>query len=230
VLNLFAIGDLHLGFTVEKPMDIFGDNWASHEKTIKENWESQIGPEDLVLIPGDISWGTRFEEAYEDLKWVDALPGTKIISKGNHDYWWQSLKKMQGRFRTIFFLHNNFYHYDDLAICGTRGWICPKDDDFEEHDLKIYEREGIRLRISLEEAKKAGFKKFLVMLHYPPTNDELAESIFTAIIKEYGVKTVIYGHLHAEGSRAYTMKGTFDGVTYHLVSADYIGFNPVKLL
>lgn len=228
-MGLFAIGDLHLGFSVEKPMDIFGDEWKSHENLVKKNWEEKITDEDTVLLPGDISWAMKFNEAYEDLKWIDELPGKKIILKGNHDYWWASLKKMNGIFESIDFLHNNFYVYEDIAICGTRGWVCPNDNEFTEHDEKMYKKEAIRLRISLDAAKEQGYKRFVVMMHYPAANDKVGESLYTEIIKEYKPEKVIYAHLHSSGAVDYTKKGIFDEIEYILVSSDYINFNPVKL-
>lgn len=210
-------------------MDVFGDNWKAHENQIRDNWVSLVSEDDWVLIPGDISWASKFEEALVDLEWVDALPGHKIMIKGNHDYWWQSLSKMAGKFRTIDFLHNNFHAVGDLAICGTRGWVCPNDSDFDAHDEKIYKREGIRLRLSLDQARKAGYSRFIMMLHYPPTNEKLEPSLFTDIAGEYGVEQVVYGHLHAYGAHDYKLKGERDGVMYHLTSADYIRFSPVEL-
>lgn len=208
-------------------MDIFGDNWKAHENQVKDNWISRITDEDVVLIPGDISWASKFEDARVDLDWVDALPGRKIMIKGNHDYWWQSLAKMKGVFKSIDFMHNNFFSIGDIAICGTRGWTCPNDTDFNEHDEKIYKREGLRLRYSLDQAVKAGFNRIYIMLHYPPTNDQLESSLFTQIAEEYGVEKVIYGHIHSYGAREYKLKGEYNGIEYLLTSADYIRFTPI---
>ena len=228
-MKIFAIGDLHLGFGVEKPMDIFGDNWKAHENQIKENWTNLIAEDDVVLIPGDVSWASKFEDARVDLEWIDMLPGRKIIVKGNHDYWWQSLSKMKGVYKTMDFIHNNFFSVGDIAICGTRGWSCPNETDFDKNDEKIYKREGLRLRHSLDLAVKAGFKRIYVMLHYPPTNDQLEPSLFTEIVEEYGVTKVIYGHLHSYGARDYKLKGEHNGIEYLLTSADYIRFTPVLI-
>ena len=228
-MSLYAIGDLHLGFKVEKPMDIFGDNWIAHENLIKKNWLEKITEHDTVLLPGDISWATKFEDARIDLSWVDELPGKKIISKGNHDYWWLSLKKMKDQFDSISFLQNNYYIYEDYAICGTRGWVCPNDNVFTEHDEKIYKREALRLKLSLDQAKAAGYSKFIVMLHYPPTNDQLQPSLFTEIVEEYKVEKVIYGHLHSYGAHDYKYKGIINNIEYILTSVDYIKFDPIKI-
>jgi predicted phosphohydrolase len=229
-LKIFAIGDLHLGFAVEKPMDIFGDNWIAHENTIKKNWMKTVSDDDLVLIPGDISWASHFSDAKVDLDWIDALPGRKILSKGNHDYWWQSMAKMTGKFKTIDFLHNNYYGVGEIAICGTRGWVCPNDVEFTEQDEKIYKREAIRLRLSLESAVKAEYERFIVMLHYPPTNDKMLTSLFTDIIKEYGVEKVVFGHLHSFGANEYTFKGMHYGTEYLLTSADYLKFSLIEII
>ena len=229
-MALYAIGDLHLSFSEDKPMDIFGENWANYEKKIKENWEKKIKNEDVVLIPGDISWAIKFEKAFIDLEWIDNLPGRKIMIKGNHDYWWTSLKKMNNKFKTLEFLHNNFYTYYDYAICGTRAWNSPSEINFTEKDLKIYNRELIRLKLSLDSAKKSGFNKFIVMIHYPPTNDLKERSGFMEIFEEYNVEKVVYGHLHTKSSFFSSIQGIVNGVEYILTSSDYIEFNPKKVL
>lgn len=228
-MKIFAIGDLHLGFAVKKPMDIFGDNWKAHENVVKENWEAVVKEDDYVLIPGDISWATKFDDAKVDLDWIEDLPGKKILLKGNHDYWWQSIAKMQNVFKSITFLYNDFFPIGDIAICGTRGWICPNDSEFSDHDEKIYKREGLRLRLSLDKAKAAGFKRFYVMLHYPPTNDRIEDSIFTEIVEQYHVEKVIYGHIHSFGAREYQLKGNRKDTEYILTSADYINFKLVEI-
>lgn len=229
-MALYTISDLHLGFNVEKPMDIFGDKWKNHCDKIKENWLSKITDDDMVLIAGDISWSLKEEDSKYDLDWIDELPGKKIISKGNHDYWWNSISKLNSMYENTKFLQNNFYVYEDYAICGTRGWICPGSDKFTTKDEKIYKREIIRLKLSLDAAKKQGFKKIIVMLHYPPTNEKFQKSDLVNIIEEYGVEKVIYGHLHGPVLQGKLLNGVWDGVEYILTSADYIDFNPKRLL
>jgi len=221
---------LHLGFNVEKPMDIFGDRWKNHSDNIKENWLSKITEEDMVLIAGDISWSLKEQDSKYDLDWINELPGKKIISKGNHDYWWGSIAKLNSRYENTKFLQNNFYVYENYAICGTRGWICPGGDKYSSKDEKIYSREQIRLRLSLDSAKRKGFEKIIVMLHYPPTNENFEESEFTKIIKEYKVEKVIYGHLHGPVLCRKLLNGYFDEVEYILTSADYLDFNPKRIL
>lgn len=228
-MALYAISDLHLALSGDKPMDIFGEHWSKHDEKIKENWISKIKEEDTVLIAGDISWAMKSDESEEDLKWIESLPGRKIISKGNHDYWWGSISKLNSMFSNTKFLQNNFYEYGDYAICGTRGWICPGGDKFTAHDEKIYNRESIRLKLSLDEAKKKGFSKFIVMLHYPPTNERFEESEFTKICSEYRVEKVVYGHLHGKCLNR-VLEGEFNGVNYIMTSADFLDFNPKKIM
>ncbi|MBM7833105.1 metallophosphoesterase [Clostridium sardiniense] len=224
-MALYAISDLHLALSGDKPMDIFGEHWSKHDEKIKENWLSKINEDDTVLIAGDISWAMKSGESEADLNWIESLPGKKIISKGNHDYWWGSISKLNSMFEKTKFLQNNFYEYGEYAICGTRGWICPGTDRFTSHDEKIYSREGIRLRLSLDEAKKKGFTKFIVMLHYPPTNEKFMPSQFTEICTEYGVEKVIYGHLHGNCLNR-VLEGEFEGVEYIMTAADFLDFDP----
>lgn len=224
-MALYAISDLHLAFKGDKPMDIFGEKWSRHDEKIKENWLEKIKEEDTVLIAGDISWAMKAEDSRMDLEWIDALPGKKIISKGNHDYWWGSITKLNSMFEKTKFLQNNFYEYGEYAICGTRGWLCPGTYIFEEKDNKIYSRELIRLRLSLDAAKKAGFNKFIVMIHYPPTNEKFEKSGFVSIFEEYGVEKVIYGHLHGNSLKK-VLNGVYDDIEYIMTAADFIDFDP----
>lgn len=228
-MSLFAISDLHLGINVDKPMDIFGDNWNNHDEKIKINWINNINEDDVVLIAGDISWSMNFDDGKKDLEWINALPGKKIILKGNHDYWWKSITKLNNYYDDMFFIQNNFSNYNNYAICGTRGWVCPGSNNFDSHDEKIYKRELIRLRLSLDSAVKAGYDKFIVMLHYPPTNDKFHPSGFTEIFKEYKVEKVIYGHLHGPFNFK-VLNNTLDGIEYVLTSCDFLNFTPQKII
>ncbi|AYE34916.1 metallophosphoesterase [Clostridium septicum] len=228
-MALYAISDLHLAFSTDKPMDIFGEKWYKHDEKIKKNWMDKVKEEDLVLIAGDISWSMKAEESKSDLDFIDSLPGKKIISKGNHDYWWQGITKLNKMYENTKFLQNNFYTYKDYAICGSRAWICPGTDRFTEKDKKIYERELIRLKLSLDSAKNSGYTKFIVMIHYPPTNEKHEDSAFTELFKEYGVDKVIYGHLHGP-SLGNVINGERDGVEYIMTSCDYINFDPKLIL
>jgi len=228
-MALWAISDLHLAINSDKPMDIFGDKWANHDEKIKENWLSKVAPCDTVLIAGDISWSMSMDDGIEDLEWIHKLPGTKILIKGNHDYWWSSITKLNSLYEDMDFIQNNFFSYKDVAICGTRGWNCPGSTRFSTHDEKIYDRELIRLRLSLDAAVKKGFTKIIVMLHYPPTNDKFEETELIKIVKEYNVARVIYGHLHGPSlNRLY--EGNIEGVEYIVTSCDYLNFDPLKIL
>ena len=228
-MALYAISDLHLAFTTDKPMDIFGAKWLKHDEKIKENWIKKITDEDTVLIAGDISWSMRSDESKVDLDWIDALPGKKIISKGNHDYWWGGISKLNRMYENTKFLQNNFYTYEDYASCGSRGWILEGSDRFTEKDKKIFDREIIRLKLSLDKAKEAGYENIVVMIHYPPMNEKRENSAFTNLFKEYGVKKVIYGHLHGP-SLANVLNGEHEGIEYLMTSCDFLDFDPKKIL
>jgi len=229
-MAIYAIGDLHLSGHSDKPMDIFGDQWSEHANKIKNNWFNNVTNEDVVLIPGDISWAMNLEEAMIDLQWIADLPGQKYLIRGNHDYWWTSITKLNALFDSMGFVQNNFFAYKQYAICGTRGWNCPNHFKFTDHDEKIYLREVNRLELSLKAAKKSGYDHIIVMLHYPPTNDKLEPSLFTEILEKYNVEHVIYGHLHGKISYDAGLKGIYNTVNYHLVSCDYTDFQMVKIL
>ena len=225
---IFTIGDLHFDSSGEKPMDIFGDNWLNHEDQIMDNWKKIIGEDDLVLLAGDTSWALKLEEAYEDLKKIDILPGRKIIIKGNHDYWWDSLNKINNlELETIDFIQNNSFIYNGIAIAGTRGWFTVEDKN-DEQNQKIFKRELNRLRLSLESIKDPVDKK-IVMIHYPPFNQDLNPNEFVDIMKEFNVDICLYGHLHAEGHK-YAIEGEIQGIEFHCISSDYIEFMPKKIL
>ena len=228
-MKVFAIGDLHLSLDerIEKPMDIFGSRWVNHHERVKDHWESLAGEGDVVLIPGDISWGLREDEAMADLEWIDQLPGQKVLTKGNHDLWWASVSRLNKRFENMTFLQNKAVMVSDkVAICGSRGWTCPGTDGFGEHDQKIYNREVLRLEMSLEDAKRQGAETIIAALHYPPTNDKHQASGFTDLMTKYGVKTCVYGHLHGKDAFKNGIKGIYNGVEYKLVSLDYLEGKP----
>lgn len=227
-MALYAISDLHLSFAGDKPMDVFGEHWLNHHERIKENWIKKISNEDTVLIAGDVSWSMRMEDGIRDLQWIHTLPGKKIISKGNHDYWWGSISKLNDLHENISFIQNNFFTYEDYAICGTRGWN-PPGDKYSEHDRKIYSREQIRLKLSLDKAVSEGYSKIIVMIHYPPVNDKFEESDFIKIFEEYNVEKVVYGHLHGPSLKN-VFEGEHRGTEYIMTSCDYINFDPIKIL
>ena len=228
-MNLYAIGDLHLSFDerIEKPMDIFGPRWKNHYRKLEEKWREIVTENDAVIIPGDISWGLRLDEALADLEWVNNLPGKKILTKGNHDLWWMGVGKLNRLHDDMFFLQNTSVETSPgVYVCGSRGWICPGTEGFGEHDEKIYKRELLRLEFSLKEAQKHNPKAIIAALHYPPTNDKMQGSGFTDLMERYGVKTCIYGHLHGKEAFKNGMQGVFNGVEYRLVSLDYLECTP----
>ena len=228
-MALYVIGDLHLSFGGDKPMEVFGAHWDAHYEKVKNDWLEHISEIDTVIIPGDISWAITFEGAKIDLEWIHQLPGKKIIFKGNHDYWWVSKTKMDPFFDSINFVHNSFGVYEDYAICGTRGWICP-GEEFTLEDEKVYKRELMRLENSIRQAQAKGFDKIIGVLHYPPTNEKKEPSGFTELFQKYDIKQVVYGHIHGKSNFRNALKGNFNGVNYHLTSCDFLDFKLLQLL
>lgn len=231
-MAIYAISDLHLSFGTDKPMDVFGDRWKNHAQRLKDNWSQVVGNDDVVLIPGDISWAINLDEAVPDFRFIESLPGRKIISKGNHDYWWSTRRKFQAfldanGLKTIQMLHNNAFRVQDHVICGTRGWIDPSDPDFSEEDRKIFHRELERLRLSLEEGKRLG-GEIIAMLHYPPFDSEHRTNDFAVLLKEYDVRVCLYGHIHGHAEEAWRDE-MVEGIRYSLISADYLAFMPIKV-
>lgn len=237
-MKIFAIGDLHLSFGegVEKPMDIFGEIWQDHASKLETMWRETVSPEDVVILCGDISWGLRLSEAEADFEWIRRLPGKKIIFKGNHDLWWQSAGKLNRLYgdESMIFTQNRCHVCDTgekkIAICGSRGWICPGEEFFTEDDRKIYERELGRLRLSLEDGRASGASDMIGVLHFPPTNDKMQSSGFTELMTEYNVKVCIYGHLHGEEAFKKGLRGIFNGVRYELVSLDHLKAKPKEVI
>lgn len=233
-MAIFAIADLHLSLGTDKPMNIFGPNWENHEKRLRDAWLERVTPEDTVIIPGDISWGMTLAEALPDLAFLDGLPGSKILSKGNHDYWWGTMGKVENLaaengLSTLSFMKNNAFIAEGRAICGTRGWLLPSDPEFKAADQVIYEREIARLERSLEAGRAlvAG-GEMIAVLHYPPLLMPIQASGFCTLLEKYHVKTCIYGHLHGRGHYK-AFEGDKNGVAYHLVAGDYISFKPLRL-
>jgi len=232
-MAIFAISDLHLAQSIDKPMDIFGGRWLDYMGKLKIEWENTVCDDDVVVIPGDISWATYYEQAIDDFQFIQSLPGTKIISKGNHDYWWTTLSKLNkfldiNEFTTIKIMNNNSFTFESAVLCGTRGWKCPGDDDFNQEDAKIYSRELQRLELSLNSIENAENKDLIVAMHYPPFNLKGEASEFVEIMNQYGTKTCVYGHLHS-GSCKNAVTGMINGIDFKLVSADYLNFRPLLL-
>ena len=224
-MALYAIGDTHLSLSGNKPMDVFGGNWENYVDKLLEGF-SVVEPDDTVVLCGDLSWGMSLEQAEADFAFLDRLPGRKLLMKGNHDYWWTTAAKMnrffeEKGFHSFSLLHNNCHFYEDIALCGTRGWF------FEEHgDPKVFNRELIRLETSL---KAAGEKEKLCFLHYPPRYQGYICQEIVDLLEKYRVTACCYGHLHG-GSHRLAMEGKFNSVEYHLVAADYLDFKPKKIL
>ena len=227
-MDIYAISDLHLSFSEDKPMDIFGACWEGHWQKICDDWKSKVKDEDVVLIAGDISWAMTLENALLDIAEIAKLPGKKVIIKGNHDYWWNSISKIRKALPKDFYVvQNDAIKFDDVIICGSRLWNLTNQSSA---DKKINEREKIRLELSLDCAQglKEESDRILVMCHYPPFDVALSDSPYTEIIEKYGVDSVIYGHLHGKDCRAvkYLEK---NGVKYYLTSCDQVDNKLVKI-
>lgn len=224
-MSIYAIGDTHLSFSTDKPMDIFG-GWTDYVYRLEKNWRTVVKTEDTVVIPGDISWAMSLEGAEEDFRFLHSLPGRKIILKGNHDYWWTTKKKMdtylrEKGFDSIEILHNNAFRVGDFTLCGSRGWFYDAQTGL---DKKVIAREAARIDRSIEEGKKLG-GELIVFLHYPPLSQEQkCEEIMQVLIK-HGIKRCVYGHLHG-GSCLYAVQEKVDGIDFSLVSADFLQFCP----
>ena len=225
-MSLYVIADLHLSKSTEKPMDIFGSRWDGYMEKIEKCWRERVTDEDTVVVAGDISWAMTTAELKPDFDFIESLPGKKILSKGNHDYWWQTMAKLdafvaENGYKTISFLHNNAYRVGDFAICGSRGWFF---DCTEKNDKKVILREAQRLRTSIDEAKKLG-GEVIVFLHYPPLmTTGVCEEIID-VIKSNGVRRCYYAHLHGASCQS-AVTGDVDGVRYSLISADHLEFCP----
>ncbi|WP_282926793.1 metallophosphoesterase [Helcococcus kunzii] len=228
---IYAIADLHLDITKEKDMSVFGGNWDNYEEKIFGNWNDIVSPDDLVLIPGDISWAMKLEDAVLDLDRIDKLNGKKIILKGNHDYWWTSLKKLNElNYKTINFLQNNSYLFDNTLIVGTRGWESRDSSNFSDDDEKIFLRELNRLELSISSGLKTykEYDEIIAILHYPPFDKKLKPNEFEEIFKKYNIKKVVYGHIHGAAAQ-HMPQGKINNIEYYCVSGDLIDFKPVAL-
>ena len=231
-MALYTSADLHLACSVNKPMDVFGGKWQNYMEKIASRWQALVRPEDTVVIGGDLSWGIDFKQCLADFQYLDRLPGRKILLKGNHDLWWNTVKKMnafleENHFQNIEFLHNNCFFYEKTAICGTRGWFF--EEDFKEsHDEKIFRRELIRLEASLKAGRAGNPDEILCFLHYPPIYANFRCGEIIDLMKRYGVSRCIYGHLHSDSLR-WAVTGMQEGIDFTLVSGDYVDFTPVLL-
>ncbi len=238
-MSIYALADLHLALSnPEKSMDVFGSRWEGYIPKIKDNWMNTVTDSDTVLIPGDISWATYIDKAEEDFRFISDLPGTKLLSRGNHDFWWTTMKKMedyfaQKGFDNLQFIRTNVAQVEDCLISGTRGWMIESKASIEGSDnRKIYEREKLRSGMcidKLNETDPEHSKKHILMIHYPPltSNQEFTE--FAEIISDGGVDICVYGHLHGKAHKK-AFEGEFGGTRFICASADYVGFKPVKII
>ena len=232
-MALYAIGDPHLSRANPKPMDVFGPAWADHAARLFDAWRRTVGPDDAVLVPGDISWAMTLDEALPDLQDLDALPGRKFLIPGNHDYWWEAI----GRVRklplpSMTFIQNDHAWWGGVAVCGTRLWLPPGDRNWADdpaHNGKVWARELQRLQLSLQSARQAGAQDIVVMLHYPPVDDRHGETEATRLLAATpGVRDVVYGHLHGYQDRP-VFGGEHQGIHYRLVACDYLSFTPALI-
>lgn len=230
-MALYTIADLHLPLGKNKPMDIFGKAWQGYVERLEYNWQRKIKSEDTVVLPGDFSWATYLEESEKDFEFLNRLNGKKILLKGNHDYWWTTMSKLNKfiedkGFDGISFMQNNCFMYENIAMCGTRGWLHPAWDNFNSEDKKIFDREVLRLELSLKSVKE--YDDIYVFTHYPPMSVEREENDFIKMMKSYGVSKCFYGHLHSAAHRN-AVNDIEGGIEYRLVSGDYLQFDPLLI-
>lgn len=224
-MKVFAISDLHLSINNPKPMDIFGGAWDNYLEKINESWNEKVSADDVVLIAGDISWAMNLDAAKPDLDYIGSLKGRKIITRGNHDYWWKSVTNIRSCLKSgMYALQNDAMRLDGFVFCGTRGWTVPIGAEQSDEDKKIYQRELIRLSLALDAAdkKRESGDKLIVMIHYPPFNHRFEPSDFTKLLSERKADAVVYGHLHGKQARSVDCL-KLDGVDYYLTSCDLIG-------
>ena len=226
-MALYAIGDLHLSLSADKPMDVFGPKWENYVQRLRAAF-SELREEDVIVLAGDTSWGISLDQALADFRFLDALPGKKLLLKGNHDYWWETASKMKKFFAahditSIDILHNHCFFYGDYAVCGTRGWLL--EEEQKPHNAKVLNRELMRLETSL---KAAGEKPILCFLHYPPIYQGYQCPEILAVLEKYHVEQCCYGHLHGPTIRR-RLEGKRGETDFALISADYLEFVPKKI-
>ncbi len=229
-MRIFAISDLHLGLSMNKTMDMFGSEWVDHPAKIRSAWERLVSPEDTVLVPGDISWGMNLGQSEADLAFLQRLPGSKYICKGNHDYWWQSPFRVRGILgQGITPLQNTAVDLGGFVLATSRGWSTPQWDGYApETDEKVYLRELQRMDLALQAAASFGGKPLVYMMHYPPVVDG-GPTAFALKLSDAGVRVCVYGHLHREGRWSPTVNAVVGGTIFRLVSSDYLDFTPLDI-
>ncbi len=230
-MSLWVIGDLHLCYSdPSKTMTVFS-GWENYQERIEHNWNETVKDDDTVVLAGDISWGMNIKQALPDFQHINNLRGKKIILKGNHDYWWSTMNKMENflaaeNLSTISILHNNFYKYENYGICGTRGWVSING---ESQDEKILMREVQRLETSISLAEAEGLEP-IVFMHYPPIFAGSFNYDILQVLYRHNVKSCYYGHIHGRSAHELCIKNTYDGIDFHLISGDYLSFIPEKVL
>lgn len=238
-MAIYALADLHLSLSCpEKTMEVFGTSWGDYISRVEDNWRSTVTCEDTVLIPGDISWATYISKAEEDFRFISELPGRKLLSRGNHDYWWTTIKKMEEfleekGFSDLGFVRTNTVEVEDCLISGTRGWMIESKESIEgSENKKIYEREKLRIGMCIDGLNKADpghAKKHIMMIHYPPVTAKQDFAEFAHMMAEGGIDICVYGHLHGTAHRK-AFEGDFEGMRLICASADYVGFKPVRIV
>ena len=230
-MKIFAIGDLHLSTTAEKPMDIFGGGWEGHFEKIKKDWTAKVTDEDVVLIPGDISWAMKLEDALQDLRLLKELKGRKVFVRGNHDYWWSGITKLRATApdESYFFLQTDACKIGDIVFVGSRGWTCPGSPDFSEQDDKLYHREIERFKLAFADGKRLMEEgdRLIVVMHFPPFSVKNPETEFTKLFEEMGVSAVVFGHIH--GASYFPFRTEKNGVTYYLTACDKANFTLTEI-
>jgi len=234
---IHAISDLHLSLSADKPMHIFGSRWQNHAEKLKARWSALVSPEDTVIVPGDISWAPTLTEAEADFRFIESLPGKKLIGKGNHDFWWTSnakLKKTMDSWgvTSVRFLHNNAYRIDDKVICGSRGWFTEEKQQNTVEDVdyeKLVNRECTRIDLSLTEGAKLADDgtETLLFLHFPPVYGDFVCDPIADVLVKHGVKRCFYGHIH--GNYTYPAKTEYRGIEFTMISADFLDFYPIPV-
>ncbi|MBE7088434.1 MAG: serine/threonine protein phosphatase [Clostridiales bacterium] len=231
-MKIYSISDLHLSGLSNKPMDIFGKGWEGHFDKIKNDWNAKVLDEDIVLICGDTSWGTDFEEGLFDLQSLIGLRGKKVFIRGNHDYWWNGITKLRDSApdSTFFFLQNDCIKIENIIICGSRGWTCPGSSDYTEHDEKLYKREAERFKLcfnSVNKIKESG-DTVIALIHYPPFSLKSTQTLFTDLFEENKVDKVVFGHIHGESF--FPLRTVKNGIEYILTSCDKVAFTLQRIL
>lgn len=231
-MKVFAISDLHLSGMTDKPMNVFGSNWDGHFDKIKNDWMNKVSDEDVVLICGDISWGTTFEEGLYDLRSLQGLKGKKVFIRGNHDFWWNGITRLRAAApdESFYFLQNDCVKFGNVVICGSRGWTCPDSADYTEQDNKLYLREAERFKLCFKEVEKIreNGDALLVMIHYPPMGVRMRPTLFTELFESNRADKVIFGHLH--GDSRFPLRYVREGIEYVLTSCDKVAFTLQRIL